>query len=156
MAESSTAGSSIDARTRRAWHHPPIVPLVLLLCVGAVAAALVLVTVRAYAVSAARPRWHRVFTVLSGVLGAAGVSLLVAGSAALGCAAVGLAVEAFFCSVAFVGPHRPPGDGEDDDGGGGGGGGPPRDDAGGGDGIDWDRFAAEFEAYTQQHASTRR
>lgn len=131
------------------------VPLALGIVVGAAAAGLVLVTVRAYAVSAARSRWHRVFARLSALLGVVGVGLLAGGAAAVGCAAIGLAVEAFFCSVAFVGPHRPPADGDDDDGGGGGGDGPPRDDPGGGDGIDWERFAADFEAHVRAQASTR-
>lgn len=116
--------------------------------VVAAAAGLVAMTIRAYVAGAARPPWHRFLSALAGVLCAAGAALLVAGARSAGSAALGLAVEAFFCSIVFVGPPLP---GDDDDHGGGGGpGGPgPGDGPDSGDPVDWERFERDLASHVR-------
>lgn len=133
--------------------------LLLVICGGVAAAGLGAATVHGSVVDAARARWHRVLTLLAGLLGTGAVGLLVAGARTAGVLAAGLAVEAFLGAVVLVGIRRGPDDGEDGGGGGGGPGGPPPPpddpDLDPVDPVDWDRFHADLEAHVQRQSSSR-
>lgn len=108
--------------------------------VGALAAALVAITVVVYRAAGPSLRWHRRLTLVAAAACAAGVGLLALGAQAAGGAGLALAGEAFFCSVAFI--AAPPDDGEDDDDDDGGGGEPPAPDDD--PDAEWRRFTAEL------------
>jgi hypothetical protein len=125
-----------------------------LIC-GTLAAFLVAATAHGYATHGASARHRRAFTVVAGVLAAAGLGLLAAGVVPAGVAGIALAVEAFVCSAVFAGSEPPPDD-SDDGGPPGGGSGRKPEDPTGGDGIDWDRFERDFREYAQRRQGGNR